>query len=189
MKYSTPQEELQYQKIPLLCHTAITPVSKRMYWSSTNSGRDRCWSKRIRVQPVRRQNSDWASTIPLNMVPGRQAGAKKAFLGLDAWSFQKWFTSWVMKLQQSPSSCFWGSLPSSTPSNRTGERKWLTMVNLTWNLICFKVNSGQGSLPGEGVSSGAPINMPTIPRLQQAHLGKKQSGKGISQKTLYVRIK
>ena len=43
-------------------------------------------------------------------------------------------------------------------------------------------------MPGEGVSSGAPINMPTIPRFQQAHLGKKQSGKGISQKTVYVRI-
>lgn len=52
------------------------------------------------------------------MIPGRQAGAKKAFLGLDAWSFQKWFTSWVMKLQQSPSNCFWGSLPSSAPSKQ-----------------------------------------------------------------------
>lgn len=63
------------------------------------------------------------------------------------------------------------------------------MVNLRQNLICFKVNSGQGSLPAEGVSTGAPMNMPTIPRFQQAHLGKKQSGKGISQKTLNVRIK
>lgn len=70
-----------------------------------------------------------------------------------------------------------------------GERKLLTMVNLRQNLICFKVNSGQGSLPAEGVSSGAPINMPTIPRFQQAHLGKKQSGKGTSQKTLCVRIR
>lgn len=45
--------------------------------------------------------------------PGRQAGARKAFLGFDAWSFQKWFTSWVMKVQPSPSACFWASCPSS----------------------------------------------------------------------------
>ena len=68
------------------------------------------------------------------------------------------------------------------------KKKWLTTVNWRWNLICFKVNSGQGSLPGEGVSSGAPINMPTIPRFQQAHLGKKQSGKGISQKTVMLEL-
>jgi hypothetical protein len=70
-----------------------------------------------------------------------------------------------------------------------GKRKLLTMVNLRQNSICFKVNSGQGSLPAEGVSSGAPINMPTIPRFQQAHLGEKQSGKGTSQKTLCVRVR
>lgn len=45
--------------------------------------------------------------------PGRQAGARKAFLGFDACSFQKWLTSWVIKVQPSPSACFWASCPSS----------------------------------------------------------------------------
>ena len=144
---------------------------------------------RWRVQSVQRKNLHQVSlsNVPFNLIPGRQAGAKKAFLGLEAWSFQKWFTSCVMKLQESPSNCFWGSRPSSAPSKQD-KKKWLTTVNWRWNLICFKVNSGQGSLPGEGVSSGAPINMPTIPRFQQAHLGKKQSGKGISQKTVMLEL-
>ena len=55
---------------------------------------------------------------PATMIPGRQSGATKAFLGLEAWSFQKWFTSWVMKLQPSPSTCFCGSFPSSAPSTQ-----------------------------------------------------------------------
>ena len=46
-------------------------------------------------------------------IPGRQAGARKAFFGLRAWSFQKLFMSCVMKLQLSPSTRF---CPSSVIS-------------------------------------------------------------------------
>lgn len=50
-------------------------------------------------------------------VPGKQAGAKKAFLGLRAWSFQKLVTSCMMKLQLSVS-YFRPSFPSSPTSEK-----------------------------------------------------------------------
>lgn len=46
-------------------------------------------------------------------LPGRQAGARKAFFGFSAWSFQKLFISCVMKLQLSLSAVF---CPSSAIS-------------------------------------------------------------------------
>lgn len=52
----------------------------------------------------------------LDKVPGKQAGAKKAFLGFRAWSFQKLVTSCMMKLQLSVFACFSPSFPSSPVS-------------------------------------------------------------------------
>lgn len=48
-------------------------------------------------------------------LPGKQAGARKAFLGLRAWSFQKLLTSCITKLQPSVSACF---NPSSLRSKK-----------------------------------------------------------------------
>lgn len=58
-------------------------------------------------------------------LPGRHAGARKAFFGFKEWSFQKLFISCVMKLQVSPSMCF---CPSSIIS--VSRRDYFENVNL-----------------------------------------------------------
>lgn len=79
------------------------------------------------LKRIRRKHVDWGSTDSTDLilskcytirtsrlhVPGRQAGARKAFFGFRAWSFQKLFISCVMKLQLSLSPCF---CPSSVIS-------------------------------------------------------------------------
>lgn len=62
-------------------------------------------------------NTSMNSSNQSDHVPGKQAGAKKAFLGLRAWSFQKLVTSCMMKLQLSVS-YFRPSFPSSPTSDK-----------------------------------------------------------------------